>query len=516
MSTRRGPRRDGGMTLIEVVVVVVLIGLLAGAVSGAIIVVFRSQNGVVATTAESHDTQQIVSYLPLDVQSGPSRASAYRAAVGGAGGARGTGCDEAGDGNVLRIDVTDRRLDIEERRIAYQLSDTAAGRRIDRHVCKWDDVALAWVLETSTNVVDLLDRDVDLATAATAEVIASGDEVVAVELSYVQRGDTEVVRAAPREEHALSTSGVCGVDPLSAAVDFDAFIEGNVHLIGTSVKSRLFVGGTLTFDGPVVVAQTGSLPEVEVPDPHRDLGLLTGSVDWAGSTGTLTVRNGKDVLVEDGLYTSDADGPVSSPDPGPTAMIDLQGGGQVLTPGSAPVIAPGTAFAALRACSDRLAELPDSCANSTCAAHVDLPDDYGGTTESPTLHLTPDLANAFNIDVGNLVQLQNLDIDFAASHQVNETTPLIINVASASGATVEFEAPVVQGSGSTTVHIIWNFPNAGLVRLLAGDGLRGTLMAPYAAVEAWADIEGGVIAQHLTMHGGSLSQERRFDGTFAW
>jgi choice-of-anchor A domain-containing protein len=281
------------------------------------------------------------------------------------------------------------------------------------------------------------------------------------------------------------------------------------------VKSRLFVGGTLTFEGTVVVAQTGSLPDIAVSDPYRDLGLLAGSVDWVGSSDTLTVRNGKDVLIEDGLYTSDADGPVAAPEPGPTAAIDLQGG-EVLTPGATPVIAPGTAFAALRACSDRLAELPDSCNNSTCAAHVDLPDDYVGTTAAPTLHLTPNVANAFNIDVSNLTELQNLDIDFAASHQVNETTPLIINVASPSGGEVVFEAPVVQGSGSTTVHIIWNFPNAGLVRLLAGDGLRGTLMAPYASVEAFADIEGGVIAQHLTMYGGSLSQERRFDGTFAW
>jgi choice-of-anchor A domain-containing protein len=306
------------------------------------------------------------------------------------------------------------------------------------------------------------------------------------------------------------------VDPLSATADFDAFIEGDVHLIGTAVKSRLYVGRTLWFEGTVDVAQTGSLPLIDVPDPHRNLGLLAGSVDWTNSTGTLTVVNGKDVLVEHGQYASDADGPMTAP-VGPSAAIVLQGsGGQVLTPGVDPVIAPGTAFASLRACSDRLAELPDSCNNSTCAAHVDLPDDYVGTTEDPTLHLTPNVANAFNIDVANLGQLQGLDIDFAASHQVNATTPLIINVASAPGATVEFEAPRVQGSGSSTVHIIWNFPNAGLVRLLAGDGLRGTLMAPYAAVEAWADIEGGVIAQHLTMHGGSLSQERRFDGTFAW
>jgi choice-of-anchor A domain-containing protein/prepilin-type N-terminal cleavage/methylation domain-containing protein len=513
MSARTAPTRDAGMTLIELVVVVVLIGLLTGAVSGAILVVFRSQNGVVATTAESHDTQQIVSYLPLDVQSGPSGAGAYKAAVG----SRGTGCEDTGDGNVLQIELTERRMDKEEWRIAYQLSEDAAGRRIDRHVCSWDDVASVWVIETSTNVVDMLDRDVDLADAAWAEVITSGDEVEAVELSYVQRGDTEVVRAAPREEQRLSTSGVCGADPLSAAADIDAFIEGDVHLIGTSVKSRLYVGGALTFEGSVEVAQTGSLPLVAVPDPHGNLGLLAGSVDWAGSTGTLTVRNGKDVLVEDGLYTSDADGPITSPDPAHSAAIDLQGsGGQVLAPAADPVISPGTAFATLRACADRLAELPDSCNNSSCAAHVDLPDDYVGTTDAPELHLTPNVANAFNIDVQNLVELQGLVIDFASSHQVSSTTPLIINVASAPGATVEFEAPQVQGSGSTTVHIIWNFPNAGTVRLLAGDGLRGTLMAPYAAVEAWADIEGGVVAQHLTMHGGSLSQERRFDGTFGW
>ena len=76
-------RSDRGFTFVEMLITVTLIALVAAVVSAAVIVILRSQDGVVASTAESHDTRQVVSYLPLDIESGPSRADAYRAATGG-------------------------------------------------------------------------------------------------------------------------------------------------------------------------------------------------------------------------------------------------------------------------------------------------------------------------------------------------------------------------------------------------------------------------------------------------
>ncbi len=123
MRTRRSSsHRDSGLTLVELIVTVALIGLAMTVVAAAIVVIFRTEEGVIVSTAESHRTQQVVSYLPLDIESGPRRASAYRASIGGAVGDHGTGCDELGNENVLRIDVADRPA-TGQRRQANRLSD---------------------------------------------------------------------------------------------------------------------------------------------------------------------------------------------------------------------------------------------------------------------------------------------------------------------------------------------------------------------------------------------------------
>ena len=133
--------RDRGFTLVELILVVVMLGLVTGVIAAAVVVFIRSEGGVVATAAESQDTRQMVNYFPLDIESGPSRADAYRATFGGASGDSGSGCSEVGSENVLRIDITDRRLDLVDKRIAYRLVTTAEQGRIDRYVCTFDGTA---------------------------------------------------------------------------------------------------------------------------------------------------------------------------------------------------------------------------------------------------------------------------------------------------------------------------------------------------------------------------------------
>ena len=514
--------RDRGFTLVEVLLTVVMMGLVTAVIAAAIIVVFRSQDGVVSSTAESHDTRQIVSYVPLDIASGPRRAEAYRAGIvaGSPSGAdRGTGCDEAGNENVLRIDVTDRRLDEVDRRIAYRVVPTTDQARIDRYVCIYDEDSASWTTESVLNVADALDPDAS--PIAEAEVVVSnpGDplaqQIVSnVVVRYVQRGDAESITAAPREEQPLSNDGVCDKEPLEAAQNMATFFERDVTLNNTEVKGALYVGGILTFHNSNVAQAVPPSPTPPVPS---DLGLLAGSVNWAGSTGVLDVKPQRGLIIEDNGYhvvpQSGARWVVASPTSGNSPRIVL-GSGAVITPGAAdPVVPPVDAFTTLRACSDRLAGLPDSCNNGTCADHVGVSGSIGSNLR---FTLTDGIANVLNITEATLMQLQSEGLDFTTGRTPRADRPLIINVASAPGGTVTFEPPDLQGAGTSASFVLWNFPNAGTVNLLSGDRLYGTILAPYGHVNSDTDVEGGVIARSFVINDSTLHDVRYFEGTLDW
>lgn len=63
------PRPDAGFTLIEVLIVVVILPLVMGAVSVAIITTLRNDTGVSTKLSDSHDAQITSAYLVRDVQS---------------------------------------------------------------------------------------------------------------------------------------------------------------------------------------------------------------------------------------------------------------------------------------------------------------------------------------------------------------------------------------------------------------------------------------------------------------
>jgi prepilin-type N-terminal cleavage/methylation domain-containing protein len=63
------PARDDGVTLIEVLIVVVLLGVIVAPLTGAIIVFIRNTNETTNRMAESHDAQIAAAYFAQDVQS---------------------------------------------------------------------------------------------------------------------------------------------------------------------------------------------------------------------------------------------------------------------------------------------------------------------------------------------------------------------------------------------------------------------------------------------------------------
>ena len=64
-----GARLDRGMTLVELLVVVVLLGLIVTALASAISVFLRTQDGPVDKVDRSRGLQQLVNYFPADVGS---------------------------------------------------------------------------------------------------------------------------------------------------------------------------------------------------------------------------------------------------------------------------------------------------------------------------------------------------------------------------------------------------------------------------------------------------------------
>ncbi len=518
--TARRRERDRGMTLIEVVISTAILAMMMTLVVGAISVVFRSHSGVTNTTASSHDIQQAVSFFYHDVQSGPAELAAYRVA-GDGGGPTGSGCDDAGDDNVLRFDAGDRR-------IAYRLESHGATAELDRVECVAD--ASGWTERSTVNIADALD-DSD-GDAVVAQIVASSedpDRVDRVVLSFASvLGSDEQVSATPRAEIAAesppTTSSLCTDGPLDATEEFQVFIHGDMHVDGTQVKQSLAVGGALSFDGNVAVAQNmNQAGDFPTASGLENAGLLVGSIDWAGtgSNASMTVHSGADAAFGD--FSGSDQGTQGQKavvfelgDANERPDIGLQAGGTVLTGSTS--LDFDAAFEMLGACSERLGGLPNSCA--TCAEHVELTNNSGGAYEGIAhnpqvqLVLTDDTVNTFNLDEGNLAALTHLKWDSVAP---SATAPLIINVATGSDAT--FESPQVQGAGSTASHIVWNFPNVtGTLTITGGggSGIWGTVMAPYAHVESSVKIEGGVVARSFEFGGSSVNPSRSFDGDVSW
>ncbi|MEQ9162426.1 MAG: choice-of-anchor A family protein [Ilumatobacter fluminis] len=502
------------MTLTEVVVTVGLLALISTVIVGAVSVVFRSERGVTTAVAESHDVQQAVNYFYLDVQSGPFDPSSYRSSTDSD---RGSGCDDVGSDNVFRFDDDDRR-------VAYRLIPSGDLAALDRYECDFDGTA--WSVRSRVNIADSLDTTSGNPVSVTVASTASGDEVEQVEMAFAQSAGDQVVAAAPRAETGVSAAslGDCDNNPLKATEGFETFVEGDVHIVGSQVKRSLAVGGNLSFSGNVAVGQNmNHTADYPVTVGYTNASLIVGNVAWAATPdqSKITLHSGTD-----GVFGTFVDSSKTKSGQNWTVFpknrtdnkrpeIKLQNGGQPYE--NVSPIAFSDAFDDLRACSDLMAALPDQCA---CAEMVSLTNVNGNTYEgtasnnSVKLVLQAGKVNAFNVPEANLDQLRDIKWSSAAP---STTTPLIINVIG--GPDVTFEPPQIQGGGSTAQSIIWNFPHAtGTVTIAGGggDGVWGTVFAPYAHVTATTKIEGGVVAKKFTFSGSSINPSRSFEGTINW
>ena len=508
-------RRDPGTTLLEVVFSIGLMGILAVAILGAIAVVFRNEDGVGYMVTESHDVQQAVSYLPRDVQNGPTSPDAY---LTDSDPSPGSGCSSSGSENVLRIDNGATF-------VAYRVypSEVDGIMRLDRYECTADGVE-----RLRLNIADRLVDDGTTPPASarlTVKAVPTGPvEVDRVTLTLEQSFGPEQVSGSPRSEEALPAAAPgeeCTNDPMEETLGFATFVKGDVRLLNNpQIKWASAIGGTLSFSNSANIGQNlnddSELPSIQ----PFGTALYIRRVDWTTSSGSLTIFSNRDVVIDDRSNTA-------IPANGKSAY-ELGG-----SPSNPKIVANGTsqvmpiaesidfeqAFSVLRACSVALAKLPDQ-ACSSCAVHLELLDQnasgpYPGVDAGTNmkLRLVSGKANVLNISADDFSRMKNMTFEGTLPSQ---DTPFVVNIMDEGTITLD-NYPGQGGIGSWVESTIWNFPNAERVILNAGnDGVWGTVYAPRALVESSVKIEGGVVAASWIHDGREVNGPRLFGGLIDW
>jgi prepilin-type N-terminal cleavage/methylation domain-containing protein len=163
MYLTRGARRDDGVTLIEVLLVVVILAVIIGPLTAAVIVFLRNTDATTDRMAESHDAQIASAYFSQDVQSVGIRnwSSAPYVTVpsiqtGVAMNAAPYGCGSDPTAVLIRFVWDDPAVGAPTLRSAsYVVMDVGGERQLRRVVCSpvgtvASDVVLAHNVDTAT------------------------------------------------------------------------------------------------------------------------------------------------------------------------------------------------------------------------------------------------------------------------------------------------------------------------------------------------------------------------------
>lgn len=504
MSPSPAPDRDRGFTLVEMLVTMMMIGLIAAVLGAAITVIFRSEDSAIRVTAESHDTQQAVNYFPLDVQAGPTPFGAYNTAPAAAG------CVPDGT-NVLDFVKGTRR-------VSYRLIPVGPSTRLDRFTCDNSGTVAApvWTNVERVNVADRLDSSATPPAFVTPVAAADGT-LESAELTLVQRGADASIIASPRAEPRTSPGDCNTTNPIEASHGYGTFTEGDVTLKSGTVTGWVGAGGTLSWESNISVA-TDNMSGV---DPA--FAVYANDVNWTGDgvlpakildvgrpqdtalgTAFVELGPGGDVVKETSTSTENYFNLSGSSNPDAVAISSLP---------ASDVIDFGADFDELRDCSAQLARAIDVCATSGCAEEIGI-----------TLSVT-------NVNLcagGPRAQILNIPETYMAAGYtftstgpgctgISQARPIIINVIDTGDLTVDIDTSAFdwENVAGDTKNIIFNFPNSENVNINAA--FFGQVLAPFAHVQTFSDVEGGVIAQQWTHHAGTIySAADLFDNSINW
>ncbi len=491
--------RDTGMTLPEVVVVIALLGIITAVVVGAVTVVFRTEDGIANTVAETHDVQQAVNYFPLDVQSGPVEVAAYETTPG----AIEPGCGDTTATNVISFESG-------ERRIAYLSTTDGDVVALDRYECERS--GSGWAVSSSVNIADSLDGSngtpVEVTVVAELAEASIVDEIV---MRFSQDVETPEVIASPNVDVVLDPevlSGACATDnPVAAALDFGAFVETDVVINGGNILGPLATGGTLTWAPNTAVAMNKKNAQ------YHGVGLYADSIVWSAAGTKLAVHNG-DVVLGGSVYEASKKLYKDSNQSG--QYIELNGGAKFEDlPTYTTPIDFSARFDELRACSGALAGLPAGCSGCAVEAVLLDPDNSDGPYQAGVsgkmkIDITPSTANILNIPESYLTA--SVVQEFSHSGGLSQSAPLIVNVIDDGDGAVDFGvANSSWQSLGNQKNVLVNFPNATSVTFT--DRFNGAVLAPFADVTTGHEFSGSVIAKSWTHNGGTVHNDKDpYDG----
>ena len=300
----------------------------------------------------------------------------------------------------------------------------------------------------------------------------------------------------------LTGSGAATVmigQPHVFTTDWSIISEGDVTLNGTQVYGALAVGGDLRFSQPGPVAANSQGSYGPVLGSASRIGLLVRGRVVLG-TATLLVNQSASVVIGNstGVKYIPNGGvgcvAASSASSCTGAKITLQGSGNAVFGTPFDFTA---AFDAYRKASAALATMLPSCAAATAVSLRDQNNSgpWPGNTNFH-LRLTPGKVNVWNMTEAQLQSWSAYNNN--GSNRPNATTPLVVNVTSADG-NVTFNAPNWLQSDAAP-YMIWNFPDAQTVTFTGA--LWGSLYAPNATVTLTGDVRGVVVGKSVVGNGG--------------
>lgn len=484
------------MTLIEVIVVVVMLGLVVTVVAAAIGVVFRSEGSIQTVIADSHDRQQATNYFPLDIESGPGLVAEYR--VAGSTGARGSGCsDSPADANVLEFDTGTRR-------IAYRV-DAASGT-VDRYECTFDGTS--WTEQSRVSIVDSLAAVPDPVTVTVVSSPSDPAVVDHVELAVRQQSGEDTWTASPRIESPGGWGQCPDGNPVAAAHDFGSYVKTSVDIRGGNIEGPV-VTERLRWSANTTIAQNKA---------NNGIGLYAEVVEWDSAASTkLAVSKGDVVLGAPAVETSKN---IYETTAIAGQYVEMNGGAKFTG-----LASYGTHFdldadfTVLQQCSAMLAQLLNLCLG-TCVVTpgLDDPDVSGsddflaGVSNKVTVKLdsTP-LPNVLNVPESYVSSTVIQEWNHGGSG-LSQSRPLIVNIVDDGDGIVNInmQSSSWQNLGNQK-NVLVNFPNATEVNVLSP--FNGLMLAPFATVTTSQEFSGSIVALSWVHTNGTVHTDKDvFDG----
>jgi choice-of-anchor A domain-containing protein len=269
----------------------------------------------------------------------------------------------------------------------------------------------------------------------------------------------------------------------------DTAMNGNFHVWGGAA-----IGGNLRFNGGAEVGHNnGGVFVVPGEAPHVTALLVNGAIDFANSTGSITVLSGwTHVGSLPANSTSVSGNIVTLRPPGAPSSVAINGNGDSQSAAAGNIVWPNLfdfagAFDAFRKTSTALGHLPGQCVDAVAARFVSAQDEPL-TSGNAFWSITPGKVNVLTTTIGQLNSMGNINTGGA---NATYDTPLIINIT---------DANVVLTKGDITQnwpqHVIWNFPNATSVNVTGL--LGGSLYAPFADITINGEVRGAVIGKSLS------------------